>query len=44
LTPVPPGSLSVEVRVTVTFVLFQPLLLGPGEVVAVVTGGIVSDE
>ena len=43
LTPEPPLS-STEFNVTVTFVLFQPLPLGPGEVLAVVTGGVVSRE
>src|SRR5437667_12782445 len=42
LTPVPPGSLSVEASVIVTFVLFQPLVLGLGEGLALVVGGIVS--
>src|SRR5215469_7752788 len=41
-TPLPPGSLSVEFRVTATLVLFQPAALGPGEAVATVTGGVVS--
>lgn len=38
-TPVPPGSLSVEFSVTVTFVLFQPAEFGCGEIEADDTGG-----
>ncbi len=43
VTPVPLGSLSVEVSVTVALVLFQPAALGRGESAAVVTGGVVSE-
>lgn len=41
MRPEPPG-LSREFRLMVTSELFQPLAFGPGEVDAVVTGGIVS--
>src|SRR5882762_2866067 len=43
LTPVPPSSPSVEFRVTVTVVLFQPAALARGDATAVVSGGTVSD-
>lgn len=35
-----PDRLSLQVNVTVTGVLFQPLLLGGGEADAVITGGV----
>ena len=43
MTPVPPGSLSVEVNVMVTLLLFQPAAFGCGESDAFVTGGVLSD-
>lgn len=42
-TPVPPGSLSVALRVTVTLVLFHPFPLDTGDSAPVVTGGVVSE-
>ncbi len=37
-----PDTLSLQVNVTVTFVLFHPLALGLGDIDAVMVGGVVS--
>jgi Na+/glutamate symporter len=43
ITPVPPGSLSVEFSMTVTVALFHPFALGAGDTAVIVMGGVVSE-